>query len=88
MTLPKIEQSSNDYESLDALAEALPVGMIRYRIGERTDDPLGRIIGYAWGLPREIGGPDVPSCVILNASGNPGLVYPDEITIHVGLPRP
>lgn len=72
------------FDTLDALAEAMPPGLIRYRAGDR--EPLGRIAGYVWGLPRRPGEPKVASLVIATERGTIGTVYPDEVTVHAGLP--
>jgi hypothetical protein len=70
----------SEFPTLDALAERFPLGMIRYRAG--THEPLGRIVGYVWGIPRHAGGPKVASLVIETDRGTVGNIYPDEITRH------
>lgn len=78
------EEQKTVFASLDALAEAFPVGLIRYRAGDR--EPLGRIVGYVYGLPEHAGEPHPPSLVILCDDNCVGVIYPHEVTVHAGLP--
>lgn len=68
--------------SLDELAEYFPLGLVRYRSGGR--EPLGRIVGYCWGLPERPGAPSPPSLVIVTEHGSIGTIYPYEIVVHGG----